>query len=450
MPQKKFPDFKNKKILIFGLGLLGRGVKDAIFFAEKGAQVRVTDLKNAEQLKHSVEQLKKYSNVEYSLGGHKNEDILWADLIIRNAGVPKNSPFIKLAQKNKIKVDMDESLFAEYCPCPIIGITGTRGKSTTTALIYKILNDYFSTKNKNVFLAGNIMGEATLPLIDKATKNDLIVLELSSWQLQGFGTKKISPHVAVFTNIFPDHLNYYKNMREYINDKKFIFQFQNKKDYCVINSTNNYTQKIIPEVPSKIITFSGQTFPADWSVKLPGKHNLENISAAVCVSQIFKIPEKDIKKSIAEFNGLEHRLEFVDEINDIDFFNDTTSTTPVAGVLALQSFNKPIVLIAGGATKNLNLSPFAKAIAKKVKAVILLEGTATDELQKKIINNKGGHLIAGRFNDFSEAFLRAYDLSLPGDIVLLSPGCASFGLFVNEFDRGEQFKKLVKKLKNEI
>ncbi|MFA6537006.1 MAG: UDP-N-acetylmuramoyl-L-alanine--D-glutamate ligase [Patescibacteria group bacterium] len=447
MPQKKFPDFKNKKVLIFGLGLLGRGVKDAIFFAEKGAQVIVTDLKTAEQLKNSVDQLKKYSNVEFSLGGHKNEDILWADLIIRNAGVPKNSPFIKLAIKNKISVDMDESLFAEYCPCPIIGITGTRGKSTTTVIIHKILHDYFTNKGKQIFLAGNLLGEATLPLIDQVTADDLVVLELSSWQLQGFGAKKISPHIAVFTNIFPDHLNYYKTMREYINDKKFIFQFQSKKDFCIINIDNNYTKKIIPEIPSNVVTFSGKSIPQDWPIKLRGQHNLENISSAIAVAQILKIPDEQTKKSVCEFNGLEHRLEFVDKINDIEFINDTTSTTPIAGIIALDSIKKPIILIAGGATKNLNLSPFAKTIAKKTKAVLLLNGTATDELEKKITKNKGKHLIVGRFDNFAEAVKRAYDLSLPGDVVLLSPGCASFGMFINEFDRGNQFKKLVRELK---
>ena len=378
---KFFPSFKNKKILIFCLGLLGRGVKDAIFFSEQEAEVTVTDLKNETQLKSSIEQLKPYK-IKYSLGGHKEFDFLNADLIIRNAAVPLSSPFLKLAQRRKIPVDMDESLFAEYCPCPIIGITGTRGKSTTTHLIAKILKENWENSRRKVYLSGNIEGEATLPLIKQVKKTDLVVLELSSWQLQGFGAKKISPKIAVFTNIFPDHLNYYKTMRQYINDKKFIFQFQNRADYCVINAENNYTKNIKKEVPSRVVEFSKKDVPLSWKIALPGQHNLENISAALAVGKIFGLTKKQMRSSVESFTGLEHRLEFVAKINDVSFINDTTSTTPIAGILALDSMAKPPILIAGGATKNLNLTEFVKAIAKKTKSVILLEGTATTEIEK--------------------------------------------------------------------
>ena len=442
---KKFPNYKGKKILIFGLGLLGRGVKDAIFFAERGAAVTVTDLKTKEQLKSSLEQLVAYP-IKYTLGKHEEKDFLNADLIIRNAGVPRKSPFLKLAAKHKIPVDMDESLFAEYCPCPIIGITGTRGKSTTTNLIAKILKENWENAKRKIFVAGNLQGEATLPLIDQVTKNDLVILELSSWQLQGFEAKRISPHIAVFTNIFPDHLNYYKTMREYINDKKTIFQFQTKKDYCVINGENNYTKNIKLEVSSRIVSFYKKEVPKNWPLKLVGEHNLENIAASLAVGKIFGLAKKQMAQSIETFNGLEHRLEFVAKIHDIVFVNDTTSTTPVAGIMALNSTKEPIILIAGGASKNLNLSEFAKTIVKKVKAVALLEGTATDELHKKISKYGGEHLIIGRFKDLEQAIKHAYSLSLPGDTLLFSPGCASFGLFANEFDRGIQFKKIVKQL----
>jgi len=443
---KKFPSFKNKKVLILGLGLLGRGIKDAIFFAERGADVTVTDLKTKEQLKSAIEQLCPYA-IKYSLGGHKNEDILAADLIIRNAGIPKKSPYLKLAAKHKIAVDMDESLFAEYCPCPIIGITGTRGKSTTTTLIGHMLRGVFENARRKVYLAGNLQGEATLPLIDKVTKNDMVGLELSSWQLQGFGAKKISPHIAVFTNVFPDHLNSYKTMRDYIEDKKLIFAFQKKTDYCVINGENNYTRNIRKEIRSRVISFYKTDVPKSWRPKLLGEHNLENIAAAIAVGKVLGFKKEQLRESLCEFTGLEHRLEFVTKVNEIAFINDTTSTTPIAGIMALSAVNPPIILLAGGATKNLNLTEFAKNIAKKVKAVILLEGSATDELQKKISKCGGGNLMAGRFDNFEAAIKHAYNISLPGDTVLLSPGCASFGLFVNEFDRGRQFKKIVKLLR---
>lgn len=443
---KRFPDFKNKKILILGLGLLGRGLKDAIFFAEKGADVTVTDLKTKEQLKNSIEQLRPYP-IKYSLGGHKESDILAADLIIRNAGIPKKSPFLKLAQKKKITVDMDESLFAEYCPCPIIGVTGTRGKSTTTTLIGHMLRRVWENDKRKVYLAGNLQGEATLPLIDKVTKNDLVVLELSSWQLQGFGAKKLSPRIAVFTNVFPDHLNSYKTMREYIEDKKLIFAFQKKTDHCVINGENNYTRNIRREIRSRVTSFYRPDVPKSWQPKMIGEHNRENIAAAIAVGRILGFKKEQLHEALCEFTGLEHRLEFVTSVNDVAFVNDTTSTTPVAGIAALSAVNPPIILLAGGATKNLNLTEFAKTVVKKTRAVILLEGSATDELEKKIKKYGGANIIAGRFNNFEAAIRHAYSLSLPGDTVLLSPGCASFGMFINEFDRGQQFKKIVKQLR---
>jgi len=442
-PNKAFPNFKDKRVLILGLGLLGRGVKDAIFFAEAGAQVTVTDLKTKEQLKDSLKLLEPY-NIKYTLGQHREDDILNADLIIRNAGVPITSPFLKLAKEKKIPVDMDESLFAQYCPCPIIGVTGTRGKSTTTTLIYSILKNLY--QKGQVYLAGNIQGEATLPLIRIVKPEDIVVLELSSWQLQGFAEKKISPHIAVFTNIYEDHLNSYADMATYINDKKNIYRFQKKSDYCLLNKDNEYTQDLASEIPSKLHWFSAKNLHQSWKLKMLGGHNRENAAAALTVGKIFRFPITKLKEIIINFPGLEHRLEFVQEINGVTFINDTTSTTPISGVKALESIESPIILIAGGASKNLDQTPFAKTIAQKVKAVLLLEGTATSELETKIKEVHGTEKIVGKYNDFEEAIRAAYALSLPGDIVLLSPGCASFGLFINEFDRGQQFKKIVNQL----
>lgn len=443
--KNKFPNFRNKKVLILGLGLLGRGVKDAIFFAELGAKVTVTDLKTEKDLKESLDKLKPYSNIQYTLGAHHDEDILNSDIIIRNAAIPASSPLLKLAQKNKIPIDMDESLFAEYCPARIIGITGTRGKSTTTKMIGSMLKDLY--KEGKVYIAGNLQGEATLPLIKQVKENDIVVLELSSWQLQGFGWKKISPQIAVFTNVYEDHMNSYKDMAEYINDKKIIYKYQTKKDFCVININNKYTKELDKEIKSQIKWFSSKDIPNQWELKIPGKHNRENAAAALAVGRILGFNDDKIKTCLTNFSGLEHRLEFIQEINGIKFINDTTSTTPIAGIKALQSINAPIVLLAGGATKNLDLKPFAKEIIKKVKAVILLNGSATDDLENLIKKNKGEELISGRYDSFEDAVKHAYAISLSGDCVLLSPGCASFGMFKNEFDRGDQFRKIVKRLK---
>ncbi|HCC23523.1 TPA: UDP-N-acetylmuramoyl-L-alanine--D-glutamate ligase [Candidatus Falkowbacteria bacterium] len=438
----KFPSYKNKKVLILGLGLLGRGIKDTIFFAKQGAKVIVTDLKTKKQLEPALKLLSPYKNITFVLGRHRFEDIDRADLIIRNADVPFNSKFLQYALKQGKNVDMDESLFAEYCPCPIIGVTGTRGKTTTTILIAELLK----STGRRVHLAGNIQGEATLPLITKVKSSDLVVLELSSWQLQGFGWKKISPHVAVFTNIYPDHLNRYKNMTEYINDKKHIYKHQTTDDFLIINRSNPTTKKLIKEANSRVITFSQSDFPPSYKTKLPGAHNKENIAAAIQVAKLFGVKAAAIKQVIASFPGVAHRLEFVKTINGIDFYNDTTSTTPIAGQKALASFTKPIYLIAGGATKKLDLTDFGRSIAKKAKLVALLDGTATDALESAITKYQKTPKIVGRFDNLETAVKTLYAAAKPGSIILLSPGCASFGLFANEFDRGDQFKRIVKKL----
>ncbi len=212
MKTSKVKRFKNKKVIIFGLGLLGGGVGAARFFARAGAKVTVTDIKKREQLKESIEKLKKFK-INFVLGKHRKEDFLNTDIVIKGPGVPSNSPYLEIARKNNVLIETDIGIFFQLCKVPIIGITGSKGKSTTAALTYNVLK----TKYKNTLLGGNI-GISVLDLVNKIKKNSLIVLELSSWQLEGLLSCKKSPHVAVITNIFPEHLNRYKNFNEYILD----------------------------------------------------------------------------------------------------------------------------------------------------------------------------------------------------------------------------------------
>lgn len=434
-------DFQNKKVLIMGLGVLGRGVADAEFFAEIGAKVTVTDLKTAKELETSIKKLKDLP-IKFVLGKHRKDDILNADLILRNAAVPYDSLFLKLARENSVPIKMDESLFAQYAPIKIIGITGTRGKSTTTTLIYQMLK----SAKFPVWLAGNIRGKAALPLLKKIQKNDWVVMELSSWQLQGFDKVKISPHISIMTNIYEDHLNRYPSMKAYIEDKKVIFKYQTKKDFLVLNYKSPIIRKFSQEAKSKVVWFSKKDFPSDWQLKIKGDHNKLNASAVIKVGEILKINKRIIKSALESFSGLPHRLEKVVTIQGVEYINDSTSTTPAAGMAALESVNKPIILIAGGNSKNLNMLDFAKKISQKVKKVIFLEGTETDNLLGLIKKFRGGKKIAGRFSDLEEAILKARQLAKFGDVILLSPGCTSFGTFTNEFDRGEKFREIVLKL----
>lgn len=437
-------DYQDKKVLIMGLGLLGRGVQDAAFFAQIGAKVTVTDLKTSSQLKPSLAKLKKFP-LKYVLGKHRKKDILRADMILRNAAIPLNSPFLQIARENSIPIEMDESLFAQYAPVKMIGITGTRGKSTITMLVYQILKE----AGFPVWLGGNVSGVATLPLLEKVNQDDFVVAELSSWQLQGFKKIKKSPYIAIISNIYEDHLNRYSSMKIYIEDKKAIFKYQTKNDYLILNDDSLAVKRLAKEAKSKIIWFSKKDFPLNWQLKIKGEHNQSNTAAAIKAAEVIAVDKKIVKKVIESFIGLSQRLETITHINDVEYVNDTTSTTPAAGMAALNSFKKPIVLIAGGNSKNLEMSDFAQKISQKVKKVVFLKGTETDNLIELVKKFKGEKKIAGRFNNLKKAVLKAKSLANPGEVVLFSPGCTSFGMFSNEFDRGEQFNKIVKFLKND-
>ncbi len=430
-----------------GLGILGRGVGVAEFLADCGAKLTITDLKSAKELRLSLKRLKKFKNIKFVLGRHKLEDFRGQDLIIKAAGVPIDSIFIKEARKNKIPVEMDASLFARLAKgVKIIGITGTRGKSTTTHLLYKIIKN----SGKRVFLGGNVKGVATLPLLKKIKDGDIVILELDSWQLEGFGESKISPHIAIFTTFFPDHLNYYKgDMDRYFQAKANIYKYQNKNDLLFVS---NQVAKIIKEkdksnIKSKLIIVKKNIIPKNWKINILGEHNLENIALAVAVARTLGVKEKIIKKSVEKFNGVFGRLELIRNLRGIKFYNDTTATSPEATIAAVKSFKKyknKIILIGGGADKNLDYKDYAKEVSKYVKFLILFDGEASEKIIKLLGKNKKNIC---KVKSMKEALNIAMKYARKGDIILLSPGAASFGIFKNEFDRGEKFVRLVKKLK---
>jgi UDP-N-acetylmuramoylalanine--D-glutamate ligase len=442
--------FKNKKVTMLGLGLLGRGLNDAKFLAECGADLTVTDLKNEIDLKPTLDKLKKYKNIKYSLGGHGLEDFINKDFILKASGIPLDSLFIAEARKNNIPIEMDESLFCKLMPegVKVIGITGTRGKTTTTYLIYEILKLAEKELGGKIYLGGNIKGLATLPLLKKVKSGDIVVMELSSWQLQGFGEAKISPHISVFTNLMNDHLNYYKgSMDLYFSDKKKICDYHKKEDFLICG------QKISKKIKScgtKIVT-NKNDIPKEWKLKIKGEHNLENIACAMAVAKVLKVDEKIIKKAVENFGGVEGRQEFVCEYKGVKIYNDTTSTTPDATIVALKSLvnqdqygkvlNKNIVLIMGGSDKNLDMSGLVREIPKYCKSVILLNGTGTkkvESLKSKVENREA--------NNLKDAIRFALEQTKRGDVLLFSPAFASFGMFKNEFDRGDKFIKIIKYL----
>jgi UDP-N-acetylmuramoylalanine--D-glutamate ligase len=434
--------FHGKRITVMGLGLLGRGLRDTLFLVRCGARVTVTDLKSEEELSSSMERLQGLP-VTYRLGEHREEDFVAADMILRNADVPRSSRFLRIAEENGVPVEMDESLFCKHFRGTVVGITGTRGKTTTSTLIFRIL----SRRRNRVFLAGNIVGVATLPLLEQATDEDTVVLELSSWQLQGFHDARLSPHASVFTNIYPDHLNRYPGMSDYLEDKKAIFRYQKANDFCAFNADQSETARLAREAPAGHCFFGKADVPQDWTVKLPGSHNRENVAAALCLCRKMGIPDEVTRSEVERFTGVEHRLERVGEKDGVEIINDSTSTTPVAGCCALDAMEgKRILLIAGGADKKLDLSPFARAAAAKTAKIALLEGTATEKLYDALVEAGAADKILGPFDNLKAAVHRLLEEARSGDVVLLSPACASFGMFRNEFHRGELFVRIVQDL----
>ncbi|MFH0863648.1 MAG: UDP-N-acetylmuramoyl-L-alanine--D-glutamate ligase [Candidatus Gottesmanbacteria bacterium] len=441
-------DFKGKNVLIMGLGIQGGGVGVARFFAQKGAKVTVTDLKSEDELLPSISSLADFP-ITYILGKHRADDFKNADLIIRNPDVSFDSPYLKIARENEIPVEMDESLFLKLCPTRenVIGVTGTRGKTTVTLLIGAILQK----AGYHTLLGGNLRGIATLSLLDKISSESKVVLELSSWQLQGLGWSKISPHIAVITNIFPDHLNRYKTMDDYIKDKKIIFAYQNYHDFLILNQENGITKELARYTKSKTVWFNKKFIPQKLIdvFRLKGDHNLENLAAAYQVAKILEIDDIKIIDAIRNFSGVNFRLEEVANLDGVTYVNDTTSTMPEATIAALKTYeSKSIILIAGGSSKNLKVEELSKEIIKRVKALVLLDGTGTDELVSSIKYKVSSIKILGKFSDVKQAILAAKGYAKKGDTILFSPGFTSFGMFKNEFDRGEQFNEIIKQVIN--
>lgn len=433
---------KGKRITVMGLGLLGRGLRDTLFLIECGARVTVTDLKTSEQLAPSLAKLEGLP-VIVKVGGHDEEDFISADMILRNADVPQHSPFLKLAEEHGVPIEMDESLFCKFFPGLVVGITGTRGKTTTTSLVYNILK----SAGQKVHLAGNIMGMATLPLLKVVGPEDVVTLELSSWQLRGFHKAGISPQASVFTNIYPDHLNRYSGMDEYIEDKTAIYKYQKESDFCVFNKDNPVTARLAGEAHSKVSFFSINDAPRNWDIKLPGDHNLENVAAAVMTTRLLGVQDSYIREAVETFKGVRYRLESLGIKDGVEFINDTTSTTPVSGIAALNAFgNRDILLIAGGADKKLDLTDFARAAARVATRIALLEGSATPTLHEKLLECGASSIIDGIFSDLKSATLSLLSNARPGQVVLFSPACASFGMFNNEFHRGDTFLRIFEEL----
>ena len=450
-------ELRGKRVLVMGLGLHGSGIASARYASEQGAVVRVTDLRPAEILAPSIVALEGLS-IEYVLGGHRNEDFLWAEVVIHVPGVRRDSPYLKMAREHGACIEQEIALFFEECQGKIIGVTGTRGKTTTTSLIYHLLK----ANDLPTVMGGNVSGVETLSLLPSISSETYVVLELSSWQLEGLAPHRVSPFVSVMTNVYPDHLDTYSGMEEYAEAKANIFRYQHETDLAIFNYDNPWTRRFGEEARAETWYTSLErwgSFARHSPVVLPfifaetpmiGEHNLENILLATTAARLLGVPDEVMGNTVRSFRGVAQRLEEVANIKGVRYINDTTSTTPIAGRVALKAFDGQMVLVAGGNTKRLPLDDWPETIVKRCRDVVLLDGTGTQELlpaidqaaQKLGIANP----VRGVFEDFKEAMDMAVSLTRAGDILLFSPGFTSFGMFLNEFDRGDRFVAYVHKL----
>src|SRR5438105_9271297 len=453
-------DLRGRRVLVMGLGLQGSGIAAARYAVQQGAIVRVTDMKSPEILAPSVRALAGLP-VEFILGEHRNEDFLWAEIVIRNPGVPLTSPYLQLARQHGARIEMEIALFFLACPGRIIGVTGTRGKTTTSILIHRILQD----SGASTVLGGNVAGVETLSLLPRITPETLVALELSSWQLEGLAPHALSPSVAVMTNVYPDHLNSYKGMEDYAEAKANIFRHQHTDDLAIFNFDNPWTRRFGEEAPGQVWFTSierGGSFKRGSTTISPfifnetplvGKHNLANVLLATTTARLLGTPDEIIARVVRSFRGVAHRLEEVAVVNGVRYINDSASTAPVAGQVGVEAFEDPIVLVAGGNTKHLPLEDWPATIVRRCRDVVLLTGRGTDELlpvlQQEAEKQRIANPLRGIFDNFTSALDTAISYTSPGDVLLFSPGFTSFGMFLNEFDRGDQFVAYVRKLKGE-
>jgi UDP-N-acetylmuramoylalanine--D-glutamate ligase len=442
--------FKDKKITVMGLGLLGRGVGDALFLAQTGAEVLVTDLKTEAQLQDSVRQLKSFPNITFRLGEHHFSDFENRDMIVVAAGVPLNSPYLAHARSAGVRLVQSAALFAEMSKVPIIGVTGTRGKSTVTMMIHHVLS--FIT-GEQILLGGNVRGVSNLQLLNDVKDDSLCVMELDSWQLQGWGWAEISPQVAVFTSFMEDHLNYYERdgtkreeaMQLYFQDKANIFLYQDEGGVLVTTpAVFTWVKKVYPEINlnQELVLADTSLLPEDILLSMPGEHNRLNAALATEALRAIGLTDEEIFAGLATFPGVEGRLQLLATKDNVRIYNDNNATTPQATIAALEALdvgNKNILLIAGGADKNIDVTPLAYAITQHCKNVFLLPGTGTEKLLPYL---DGGDLGVSVMGDLAGAFAEATRLAGNGDIILFSPAFASFSQFANEYERNDEFVRL--------
>jgi len=441
-----------KKVAVLGFGIEGQDL--CRFLLSQKAVITVFDKKNPSEFEISEE----FQGINFELGPeYLNKGLLGFDIIFRSPAFKLSLPEIVEADKSGVMINSATKLFFDLCPSKIIGVTGTKGKGTTATLILQILK----AAGKDAFLAWNI-GSPMLSLLPEINKDSIVILELSSFQLQDLDK---SPHVAVVLFISSEHLDYHKSKEEYVEAKANIVKYQTVNDYAILNHDDESSSSFAKETIAKKYYFSRQTEVEGAYVKnkekiilfdrligvtnkllLRGEHNWDNICAAITASSLIGADDSTIKKVIYSFKGLPHRLELVKKIKKVSYYNDSFSTVPETTIAAIRSFKEPLILIAGGSDKGSDYSELGEVIAdSKVKTLILIGKMATKIKEAALSAGFDGEVIL-QTGGMTEIVKKAYEKASPGDVVLFSPACASFDMFTDYKDRGSQYKLHVQAL----
>jgi UDP-N-acetylmuramoylalanine--D-glutamate ligase len=464
-PEITAEEFRGRRVTIIGLGKGRTTAGLARFLVGKGAQVTIADRMPAEELAEGIARLGELRDqVELVLGPSSDDKALAdPDFVFVIPGIRPRSPTILRALQRDVPVLTEMALFFRLCPATIVGVTGTKGKTTTTTLIERVL----TPGRRRVLVGGNIGTGAPLHLVESLEPDDIVVLELSSFQLE---TIAHSPEVAVVTNVFEDHLDHHGTRDAYIAAKRNIVAWQGPRDVAVLNLDDPATVSLHTGAPSEVRGFSLSLRPrrgayldedqrlvlvsgdrravlcAASDLQVPGRHNIANALAAAIVGDVFDVPADAIGGALREFKGVPRRLETITELDGVLWVNDSAATTPAATIMALGAYERPAVAILGGVAKGADFSELARALANRGRAAVLI-GRAADEIAAAItVADHGERLIVRRAGSLEEAVAEAREIARPGDVVLLSPACASFDMFSSADERGERFSAIVRSL----
>lgn len=460
-------NYTGKKVIVIGAARQGLAISR--FLSNRGANVVLTDSRPAADLAAESASLADLP-VDLAFGGHPESLLDGADLICVSGGVPLTIPFLVAARNRAIPFSNDSQIFLEECPATVIGITGSAGKSTTTALVGLMAQKHFEVKGSqhHAWVGGNI-GNPLIEDLDKMNEDDLVVMELSSFQLELMTS---SPQVAAILNITPNHLDRHSSMQAYIEAKSRILRYQHQGDVAILNRDDEGSWNLLDQTRTDVISFGMKApgyrengtyvdkghimlqigkdklkmLPIDW-INLRGEHNLYNVLAACAIAAGATIGLPGIQLGVETFDGVPHRLEPVREINGVRWYNDSIATAPERTIAAINAFEEPIVLLLGGRDKNLPWDKLAQLIRRRVSRVVIF-GEAGDLIAEAIGPKKPGQAMRSvvRCATLQEAIKTAHNQAEPGDVVLLSPGCTSYDAFKDFEERGQSFRKWVNEL----